>query len=277
MRSTSRQQGRLAALLLAVALLTGATVAPHAVSSAPQNPPAPPPNAQTPGATPATVPSAQSGNPQSPAAGAQHSPGTSPHNFPFYVMIDPGHGGDDAGAHLSSGLVEKDLTLSFARRLKGELVERGIPARLLREADTSLSLDERAEISNEQHAAVYLSLHAGTPGSGVRVYAPALASPPPLDTGRFLPWESVQTQYLVRSRALAGAVATELKHHKLDVASLNLPLRPLNNVAACAIAVELVDDAENPQDLASPKLQNAVAGAIAAALIQMRSQLEGQP
>jgi len=265
-----------AALLLAV-VLTVALIAPRAVSFARQNPPA----AQKTG-PPAADPAAplaqqQSGQPDSPQSSGAPRAQTSPlRNFPFFVMIDPGHGGDDPGGQLSTGHPEKELTLTLARRLKAELGERGIPARLLREADTSLSLDERAEISNEQHAAVYISLHAGAPGAGVRVYAPTLASPPSLSTGRFLPWESAQALYLVRSRALAGTVATELQRRRLEVASLSLPLRPLNNVAASAIAVELVDDDEESQ-VASPKLQNAVVAGVAAAVAQMRSQLEGPP
>jgi N-acetylmuramoyl-L-alanine amidase len=277
MRLTSRQRGRMAALLLAV-MLTAAVIAPRAVSSAHQSQlaaqtPAPPAAGQTaPGAPP---PSEASGSPL-PGAATPHTPLPGPRNFPFFVMIDPGHGGNDPGGQLSTGHPEKELTLSLARRLKAEFAERGIPARLLREGDTSLSPDERAETSNEQHAAVFISLHAGAPGRGIRVYAPALASPPLLTTGRFLPWENAQALYLVRSRALAGAVATELRHRRLEVASLSLPLRPLNNVAASAIAVELVDDDEESQ-VTSPKLQNSVAAAIAAAVAQMRSQMEGQP
>jgi N-acetylmuramoyl-L-alanine amidase len=164
----------------------------------------------------------------------------------------------------------------LARRLKAELTERGITARLLRDTDTNLSLNERAEISNEQHSSVYLSLHAGTPGDGVRIYVPALASPPPLDSGRFLPWESAQSVFLGRSEALASALSVELIHRRLDVATLSLPLRPLNNVAACAIAVEMATG-NDPHELASPKLQNAVAGGIATVVAQMRTQLEGQP
>jgi N-acetylmuramoyl-L-alanine amidase len=262
----------MAALLLAV-MLTVAVIAPQAVSSAHQSQlaaqtPAPPAAGQAAPGAPASEQPARSSAPHAPTSPAR--------SFPFFVMIDPGHGGNDPGGQLSTGHPEKELTLALARRLKAELGERGIPARLLREGDTSLSPDERAEISNEQHAAVFISLHAGAPGRGVRVYAPALASPPLLTAGRFLPWESAQALYLVRSRALAGAVATELRHRRLEVASLSLPLRPLNNVAASAIAVELVDDDQESQ-VASPKFQNSVAAAIAAAVAQMRSQMEGPP
>jgi len=64
-------------------------------------------------------------------------------------MIDPSHGGADKGAIFGSKLVEKDITLRLARELRKELDERGIASRLLRESDIDLSLDRRAEITNE--------------------------------------------------------------------------------------------------------------------------------
>src|SRR5215831_3947915 len=110
------------------------------------------------------------------AAAAVPSPSPPSRELPkrteFFVMIDPSHGGDDKGAALGGKLLEKDLTLALARELRRELEDRGIPARLLRESDASLSLERRAEIANEEHAAIYVALHAGPPGNGVRVYMP---------------------------------------------------------------------------------------------------------
>ena len=82
----------------------------------------------------------------------------------FFVMIDPSHGGNDKGATFGGKLVEKDITLRLAREVRKELEERGIAARLLRESDIDLSLDRRAEITNEQRAGLYVALHAGRPG-----------------------------------------------------------------------------------------------------------------
>src|SRR6266852_6268331 len=182
MRSISGRQGGRTALLLAVVALTMICASLRAVPLTQQGPPTTT-GEQSTGQPLAPAPAEQPVSPQSPAASGTHSSGTPLRNFPFLVMIDPGHGGEDSGAHFGNGLLEKELTLSLARRLKAELAERGISARLLRETDTNLGLDERAEISNEQHAAVYISLHAGRPGAGVRIYAPALASPPSPDSG----------------------------------------------------------------------------------------------
>jgi len=195
----------------------------------------------------------------------------------FFVMIDPSHGGTDKGASFGGKLVEKDITLRLARDLRKELEERGIAVRLLRESDVDLSLDRRAEITNEQRAGIYVALHAGRPGKGVRVYAPLLTDPQQPLAGRFLPWESAQSGAISRSQTVARAVSDELRKKGLTVTSLGMPLRPLNNIAAPAIAVELAPDEEDPQSLESQKRHNNVATAIASGIVQVRSQMEGRP
>jgi N-acetylmuramoyl-L-alanine amidase len=189
----------------------------------------------------------------------------------FFVMIDPAHGGDDKGAALGGKLLEKDFTLALARELQKELRARGIPARLLRESDVSLALERRAEIANENHAGLYVALHAGAPGTGVRVYSVALP-PAALPPGRFLPWDSAQAPSVERSRALVRAVAPALRKKGLQVTILASPLRPLNNVTAPAIAVELTPAAISQQAQANTKLRSAVASAIAEGIAQAHGQ-----
>src|SRR6476620_11649904 len=191
----------------------------------------------------------------------------------FFVMIDPSHGGSDKGASLGGKLTEKDITLRLARELRKELEERGIAARLLRESDIDLSLDRRAEITNEQRASLYVAFHAGRPGKGVRVYSPVLTDAQQPLAGRFLPWESAQSGSLSRSQNLARAVSEELKKKGLAVANLGVPLRPLNNIVAPAIAVELAPEQDDPQSLENQKRQNSVATAIALGIVQARSQI----
>ncbi|HET9166965.1 MAG TPA: N-acetylmuramoyl-L-alanine amidase [Candidatus Angelobacter sp.] len=191
----------------------------------------------------------------------------------FFVMIDPSHGGYDKGASFGGKVVEKDITLRLAREVRKELEERGIAARLLRESDIDLSLDRRAEITNEQRASLYVTLHAGRPGKGVRVYAPVLTDAQQPLAGRFLPWESAQSGALSRSQNLARAVSEEQRKKGLTVANLGVPLRPLNNIIAPAIAVELAPEQDDLQSLENQKRQNSVATAIALGIVQARSQI----
>jgi N-acetylmuramoyl-L-alanine amidase len=72
---------------------------------------------------------------------------------------------------------------------------------------------------------------------------------------------------------VARAVSEELRKKGLTVASLGVPLRPLNNIAAPAIAVELAPDENDLQSLESQKRQNNIATAIALGIVQVRSQI----
>jgi N-acetylmuramoyl-L-alanine amidase len=90
-------------------------------------------------------------------------------------------------------------------------------------------------------------------------------------------WENAQQAALERSNAAAQAVTKELRKRGLTVASLGMPLRPLNNITGPAIAVELAPDSENVRSLESPKLQNAVASAIASGIVQLRGQIVNRP
>jgi len=78
---------------------------------------------------------------------------------PIVVVIDPGHGGENAGA-IYGGYIEKALTLNTALAMKEELEKyQGVEVYLTRESDTDLDLDERAEFAEEKNADILLSLH----------------------------------------------------------------------------------------------------------------------
>lgn len=255
MRWTSGfQLAMVAATLLGAALLMAAAILrPQAGSDLPLQTASPPPS----------FPSVQA---------PKHSP------LEFFVMIDPSHGGDDNGAMLVGGKVaEKEVSLALARELKRQLEERGIAAHLLRDSDMNLSLERRAATTNAEGAGIYIALHAGQPGKGVRVYAPALALAQPPAAGRFLSWEGAQAGSLERSRAVARMVANELRKTGLPVASLAAPLRPLNNVIVPAIAVEWAPGAEDLRPVQLQKLGNVMASAIASGILQTRSQGAERP
>jgi N-acetylmuramoyl-L-alanine amidase len=95
-------------------------------------------------------------------------------------------------------------------------------------------------------------------------------------TGRFLPWEGAQSGAMSRSQNLARVVSEELKKKGLTVASMAVALRPLNNITAPAIAVELAPDENDLQSLDNQKRQANVATAIASAIVQVRNQIGGR-
>ena len=92
----------------------------------------------------------------------------------YFVVVDASHGGDERGAALSDQLAEKDVTLAFGLRLRQQLQAHGISTLVLREGDATMSLDQRANMTNAAHPAIYICLHATSQGTGVRLYTALL-------------------------------------------------------------------------------------------------------
>jgi len=191
----------------------------------------------------------------------------------YLVVIDPAHGGDDPGARLKDGLQEKEVVLAFARRLRAALAERGISAHVLRDSDANLGTEQRAAAANNLHATVFVTVHAGTPGSGVRLYTSLL----PEAEGRpaaFYPWETAQSFFLRPSRIVAQAAVAELGKRKVTVLLMPANVRPMNNVAAATLGVELAVPPRDPDRVTNARAQEAIAAGIAAGIAGARAALE---
>ncbi|MBJ80943.1 MAG: hypothetical protein CMH60_06465 [Myxococcales bacterium] len=78
----------------------------------------------------------------------------------FRVILDPGHGGHDAGALGDRKLQEKDVVLAIAQELATLLRSAGIEVLLTRERDTFVSLDQRASFANRHQGDLLISIHA---------------------------------------------------------------------------------------------------------------------
>src|SRR5215469_202276 len=176
--------------------------------------------------------------PIQPPANLPASPQVQPAPPRYLVMIDPAHGGSDAGAALNPAMPEKDVTLVFARRLRLELNNRAIAAGLVRDGDITVSLDQRAGMVNSAQPALYISLHAASEGSGIVLNTAMLASNGE-DRGRFLDWQTAQSGALVRSRWAQQQITASLEKTGFPLRSLVAALRPLNNVTVPAIAIEV--------------------------------------
>ncbi len=77
------------------------------------------------------------------------------------IVIDPGHGGHDAGA-VGGGKREKDLVLQIAKRVEKELKRRGYTVYLTRHNDRYLKLLDRTHIADTRDAALFVSIHANS-------------------------------------------------------------------------------------------------------------------
>lgn len=85
------------------------------------------------------------------------------------IVIDVGHGGKDAGTSYQN-VLEKDLNLAIAFKLKDELIKSGSDVIMTREGDYDLAspdasrrkksdFDNRIKLINDSQADLYISVH----------------------------------------------------------------------------------------------------------------------
>jgi N-acetylmuramoyl-L-alanine amidase len=216
------------------------------------------------------------------------------------VAIDPGHGGEENGARGPTGVLEKDVTLSVARRLKALIESKlGLRVVLTRPGDETVSLDDRATVANSNKADVFISLHANAAlrkaPKGAEVYylstervtseARGSAAPqelPVLGGGNreieVILWEMAQTRHLAQSAAFAELIEEELSSRlKMTARPVQqAPFRVLVGANMPAVLVEMgfLSNPDEERQLVSSEYQDVVAQAIFDALVRFRSQVE---
>ena len=87
------------------------------------------------------------------------------------IVIDPGHGGNDAGAIGPTGVMEKNVTLKVALELRKLLEAEGAQVIMTRDTDKTVSakgakasdieeLGARCDVANRNNADIFISIHA---------------------------------------------------------------------------------------------------------------------
>jgi N-acetylmuramoyl-L-alanine amidase len=189
------------------------------------------------------------------------------------VVIDPGHGGGKKMGGSSpnnatgpNGLLEKDLTLDLARRLRTSLSAVANVV-LTRDADVNLSLADRARAARDRHADLFLSIHLNgfknpqTDGSEV--------------------WVARQASQLSRAfaetilhhvQAVTGVIDRGVRQRDLGVI---LPDRHAPQTAACLLEVAFLTNPSQAQRLAGEAYRQRIVEAMAAAMRQQISAVAG--
>jgi len=76
------------------------------------------------------------------------------------IVLDPGHGGIDEGAHAATGEAVKNLTLDFALVLRDKLEQSGkYHVEMTRSDDTFIALTDRVQFARTHRAQLFISLH----------------------------------------------------------------------------------------------------------------------
>ena len=79
----------------------------------------------------------------------------------FRVVIDPGHGGSDAGA-IRNGVYEKFITLDVAKRVEKMLKAQGYGVLMTRSDDSYVSLQDRVAFSEAYAPDIFVSIHVNS-------------------------------------------------------------------------------------------------------------------
>jgi N-acetylmuramoyl-L-alanine amidase len=148
------------------------------------------------------------------------------------VSIDPGHGGLDPGAVSPSGIQEKKVALTVAKRLAEYLKRAGVKVMLTRDTDTELApgndsaaeLYARAKVANNAKADFFLSIHCN-----------AFSSPDVEGFEVFCHPGSIVGAVLANRIAHAYGIASGLNCRRVDTANFQV----LRDTAMPAALIEL--------------------------------------
>lgn len=98
---------------------------------------------------------------------ARHPPGVGRRHV-AKLVLDPGHGGSDAGAVGPTGVKEKDVVLDIAHKVAPVLTKDGISVVLTRDDDRFITLEERTARANQVAADLFVSVHCNAAENHVR-------------------------------------------------------------------------------------------------------------
>jgi N-acetylmuramoyl-L-alanine amidase len=260
--------------------------APSGLARAQAQPPAAPPAAATKPGPPAALPAAQ-------------PPGVRT------IVIDPGHGGDEQGTRGAGGVLEKDLVLDVARRLRGVLDTRlGVRVLLTRDDDRVVPHDERASIANNNKADLFISLHANSsPNKGAKgaevfylsldglgaearkmVENPESRPVPVLGGGSrdidLILWDMAQARHLSESAAFAVLVEEELRR-RVEMSPNPVQQAPFRvlvaaNMPAVLVEMGFLSNPEQEAQLTSDEFKNRVVQSLFDAITRYRGRIEAQ-
>jgi N-acetylmuramoyl-L-alanine amidase len=194
------------------------------------------------------------------------------------IVLDASHGGIDSGSRIGDSVLEKDITLALAFKLRSLLTARGFSVVMTRDSDAAtlgtkpLTLDDRAGLANGPRAAACLLLHATGAGNGVHLYTSDIA-PAPYEVA-LLTWLTAQAAWVPQSHLLAQQLANALQRAGVAYVNNAAAVRPVDSLTCPAVLVELAPESDDPNSITGSDYQQRVAQAIAGALVFWPKQVQ---
>lgn len=191
------------------------------------------------------------------------------------VVIDPGHGGTDAGAR-HENLSESDLTLAIARAIQALNSNENIEIVLTRSGEENISLQDRVAAAQKHNAALFISLHVDAHPAGLDAQTKntkgGIAVMIPRDSTSYLQKSKVLGSVLVQQLGTAYTTTPLLFQRKAGVFVLNKNICPAVMVDCGYITHEqdrqFITQKGN-QKLIAQKILNSIETYLSATAIQL--------
>lgn len=203
------------------------------------------------------------------------------------VILDPGHGGKDAGATNKIGK-EKDYNLTLAKRLKAMLEGQGYRVVMTRDKDVFLSLDERVKLANAiKERAIFISIHfnsgARREASGIETFT--LSPPGVAHYGRGVKPSDRKVQQgnvhdsanIALATSVHGSILQRLEGHTVDRGIKRARFNVLTGVKHPAILLEggFMSHPVESKLIATQAYQEALARGVVDAIARYRFAVAG--
>jgi N-acetylmuramoyl-L-alanine amidase len=200
------------------------------------------------------------------------------------VVLDAGHGGFDKGARSSYG-TEKEYALDVARQLRPLLQAKGFKVVMTREHDVFLPLELRANIANQTHDSIFVSLHfnatSNTAATGFEIYSlTPRGAPSTADNALALSFANMQAGSAVDAQSfeLAVAVYHSMLGHipEVDRGIKRARFAVLRRTNIPAILVEggFLSETNDSRSVANPAWRGRLAEAISIGIENYRDVTE---
>lgn len=178
------------------------------------------------------------------------------------VVIDAGHGGHDTGARSRWAGFEKTAALDTALRLEPKLRAAGFDTVLTRKGDYFIPLGKRTRISNSQDNAIFVSLHYNhannRSAAGVETFY------------RSKPSRKIAERIQSNITSLPGVDSRGVK-------TANFWVLRKNEYPAVLVEGGFFSNPREGSRCANPAYREALASAIAAAIVTQRGPLAPPP
>ena len=170
------------------------------------------------------------------------------------IIIDPGHGGIDSGAHHNK-ILEKNINLTIAKKLAQKLEQSNIQVKLTRQQDKlyqnnrQKDLKHRIKIANNSKADLLISIHVNS--------FPSTSS---------FGGETYYSKNSKEGKKLASAIQEQLlkiqpKNYR-TIKTAPYYILQESNITAVLIEVGFISNPQDSKRITDPKAQEKIAEAI---------------